>query len=118
LASFSENCFTTPPQLTDPAAAMQLLPMFLLLFTTGLGLAGIAGYLIFGPLSYRQADDRGIEIGSHAFAPSFMRWILSGAFRSTGDPAITGLATPAQILGWCTIIGAVASGLLLLPYAF
>jgi hypothetical protein len=92
--------------------------MFLLLLSTGLGLAGIAGYLIFGPLSYRQAGDRGIEIGGHAFAPAFMRWILSGAFRSTRDPAITGLATPAQILGWCTIVGALASGVLLLPYAF
>jgi hypothetical protein len=92
--------------------------MFLLLLSTGLGLAGIAGYLIFGPLSYRQAGDRGIEIGGHAFAPAFMHWILSGAFRSTRDPAITGLATPAQILGWCTIVGALASGVLLLPYAF
>lgn len=92
--------------------------MFLLLFATGLGLAGIAGYLIFGPLSYRQASDHGIEIGSHAFAPVYMRWILSGAFRTTRDPSITGLATPAQILGWCTIVGAIASALLLAPYAY
>ncbi len=96
---------------------MQLLPMFLLLFFTGLGLAGIAGYLIFGPLSYRQASERGLEIGNHAFSPIFMRWILGGSFRSTRDPAITGLATPAQILGWCTLIGAITSAILLMPYA-
>ena len=97
---------------------MPMLPMFLLLFFTGLGLSGITGYLIFGPLTYRQVRDRGIRIGSHAFAPAFMRWILSGTFRETRDRAITGLATPAQILGWSTIIGAAASGLILLPYAW
>jgi hypothetical protein len=96
---------------------MPLIPMFLLLFFTGLGLAGIAGYLIFGPLSYRQAGDRGIGIGRHAFSPAFMHWILAGRFRLTRDPSITGLATPAQILGWCTVIGAIASAILLVPYA-
>ena len=96
---------------------MSLIPMFLLLFFTGLGLAGIAGYLIFGPLSYRQAGDCGLAVGQHAFSPAFMRWILGGAFRQTADPSITGLATPAQILGWCTIIGGIASIILLIPYA-
>jgi len=89
--------------------------MFLLLFTTGLGITGISGYVIFGPLTYVQARDRGMRIGSHAFAPRFLRWILGGAFRRTGDRAITGLATPAQILGWCCIVGAVSSGIVLLP---
>jgi hypothetical protein len=97
---------------------MPLIPMFLLLFFTGVGLAGIAGYLIFGPLSYRQAGDRGIEIGNHAFSPAFMHWILAGTFRSTRDASITGLATPAQILGWCAVIGTLASAILVAPYAF
>lgn len=89
--------------------------MFLLLFTTGLGITGIAGYIIFGPLSFVQARDRGIRHGAHAFAPGFLHWIVFGGFRATGDRAITGLATPAQILLWCFIIGAVASALVLLP---
>jgi hypothetical protein len=97
---------------------MPLIPMFLLLFFTGLGLAGIAGYLIFGPLSYRQVAERGIAIGGHAFSPGFLRWILAGRFRSTADPSITGLATPAQILGWCTIVGTLISLILVYPYAF
>lgn len=97
---------------------MSLVPMFLLLLTTAVGITGISGYLIFGPLAWVQARDRGMRIGGHAFAPTFMRWILSGAFRATRDRAITGLATPAQILAWCTIVGAITSGLLLLPYAF
>lgn len=89
--------------------------MFLLLFTTGVAVTGISGYLIFGPLSYVQARDRGIRPGLHAFAPGFLRWILSGAFRATGDRSITGLATPAQILAWCFLIGMLATGLTLIP---
>lgn len=96
---------------------MPLVPMFLLLFSTGLAIAGLAGYLIFGPLTYRQSCDHGIRIGGHAFAPSFLRWILGGGFRSTRDPAITGLATPAQLLGWCALAGGVLTGLVLLPYS-
>jgi hypothetical protein len=95
---------------------MQMLPMFLLLFFTGLALAGIAGYLIFGPLSYRQAADRGMRIGAHAFTPTFALWILLGRFRETRDPAITGLATPGQILGWCAVVGGIVSAIMLAPY--
>ncbi len=89
--------------------------MFVLLFTTGLGITGIAGYIIFGPLSYVQARDRGLRPGAHAFAPGFLHWIVFGGFRATGDRAITGLATPAQILCWCFIIGAISSAVVLLP---
>ncbi len=96
---------------------MSLGLMFLLLFSTGLGITGISGYLIFGPLTYRQSCDHGIRVGSHAFAPSFLRWILGGGFRATKDRAITGLATPAQILGWCTLIGGVLSALAMIPLA-
>jgi len=91
--------------------------MFLLLFSTGLAITGISGYLIFGPLTYRQSCDYGVRVGSHAFAPSFLRWILGGAFRQTRNRSITGLATPAQILGWCTVIGLALTGVLLLPYS-
>jgi hypothetical protein len=90
--------------------------MFLLLFSTGLAISGITGYLIFGPLTYRQSCDHGIRVGSHAFAPSFMGWILVGRFRSTRDPSITGLATPAQLLGWCTLIGSLLSAIVLVFY--
>lgn len=95
---------------------MDMLPMFLLLFTTGVAVTGMAGYLIFGPLSYVQARDRGIRLGGHCFTPGFLRWIVVGAFRQTGDRSITGLATPAQILVWCFILGTLGSGVLLLPY--
>lgn len=87
--------------------------MFVLLFTTGLAVTGVAGYLIFGPLAYVQARDRGIRPGTHAFAPGFLGWILLGRFRAGGDRAITGLATPAQLLVWCAIVGAIGSALVL-----
>ena len=96
---------------------MDLVPMFLLL-TVGMAVSGICGYIIFGPLAYVQARDRKLQVGAHAFAPRFLRWIISGAFRATHDRAITGLATPAQILAWCTILGTLGSGLVLLPFAF
>lgn len=97
---------------------MPLIPMFLLLFTTGLAVTGVAGYLIFGPLSYVQARDRGLRHGAHCFAPTYLRWIVGGAFRATRDRAITGLATPAQLLLWCFIVGMVGSGLMLLYMEF
>ena len=95
---------------------MDMLPMFLLLLTTGTAVTGISGYLIFGPLSYVQARDRGIRLGAHCFTPSFLRWILLGTFRATADRALTGPATPAQILAWRGIIGLLGSGVLLAPY--
>ena len=94
---------------------MAMVPMFILLFTTGLAVTGVAGYLIFGPLSYVQARDRGIRPGAHAFAPGFLSWICLGRFRQTRDPAITGLATPAQILVWCAVIGGIGTLLILVP---
>src|SRR5690606_8438480 len=97
---------------------MPLPLMFLLLLFTGLAVSGVAGYLIFGPLTFKQIGDRGMRIGAHPFSPAFLRWIMSGAFRATGDRAITGLATPAQILCWSTVVGAIGSGLVLLPQAW
>ncbi|MFA5683011.1 MAG: hypothetical protein WCZ65_07460 [Lysobacteraceae bacterium] len=90
--------------------------MFLLLLSTGLAITGFTGYVIFGPLTYRQMRDRGLRIGGHAFAPDFLRWILGGGFRATRDSAITGLATPAQILSWCCLVGLLLSGLAMLPF--
>jgi len=88
---------------------MELLPMFLLLLATGAGLSGATGYLIFGPLTYRHLQDRRQTVGGHAFAPSFLGFVLSGRFRSLGDRNLNGLATPAQVLLICTLVGAALS---------
>jgi hypothetical protein len=93
---------------------MGMLPMFLLLLATALGLSGATGYLIFGPLAYRHLQDREQTVGGHAFAPRFLGFLLSGRFRTLGDRNLNGLATPAQVLLICAISGAVLSGLSLL----
>lgn len=93
---------------------MDLLPMFLLLLATGLGLSGATGYLIFGPLTYRHLQDRRQTVGSNAFAPSFLGFLLSGRFRALGDRNLNGLATPAQVLLICALAGAGLSVLSLL----
>jgi hypothetical protein len=95
---------------------MQMITMFLLLLTTGVGLSGITGYLIFGPLAYRHLQDRGALIGLHAFSPAFLSFVLRGQFRSRGDRNLNGLATPAQVLLWSCILGTVGSAILVTLY--
>jgi hypothetical protein len=92
---------------------MDILSMFLLLLVTGIGLSGATGYLIFGPLAYRHLQDRNAAVGAHAFAPSYLAYVLLGRFRAARDRNLDGLATPAQVLLWCSVIGAVGSLLLL-----
>lgn len=89
--------------------------MFVLLLTSAVAIAGISGYVIFGPLTFAQLTDRGRRIGAHAFSPVFLKWILRGEYRGDRDPGISGLATPARILLWCFIAGVVAT-LVLLPF--
>lgn len=93
---------------------MGMLPMFLLLLATGIGLSGITGYLIFGPLAYRHLQDRKRTVGAHAFAPSFLAYVLGGRFRALSDRNLNGLATPAQVLLICSIAGALGAVLILL----
>lgn len=93
---------------------MDILSMFLLLLATGIGLSGATGYLIFGPLAYRHLQDRSAAVGAHAFAPTYLAYVFLGRFRARGDRNLNGLATPAQVLLWCGIIGALGSALLLL----
>jgi hypothetical protein len=92
---------------------MDILSMFLLLLVTGIGLSGATGYLIFGPLAYRHLQDRNAAVGGHAFAPSYLAYVLLGRFRAARDRNLNGLATPAQLLLWCSVIGAAGSLLLL-----
>lgn len=93
---------------------MDILSMFLLLLVTGIGLSGATGYLIFGPLAYRHLQDRKATVGAHAFAPAYLAYVFRGRFRALGDRNLNGLATPAQVLLWCSLIGAGGSALLLL----
>jgi hypothetical protein len=91
--------------------------MFLLLLATGVGLSGATGYLIFGPLTFRHLRDRNATVGANSFSPTFLGWVLRGGFRKLRDANLNGLATPAQVLLWCCLLGVIGSGLLLTPAA-
>lgn len=93
---------------------MGVMAMFMLLLAVGVGLSGATGYLIFGPLAYRHLQDRKATVGAHAFAPSYIAYLLRGGFRAHGDRNLNGLATPAQVLLYCAIFGGVSAVALLI----
>jgi hypothetical protein len=96
---------------------MSLLVMFTLLLGTALATSGLTGWLIFGPLSYKHVAERhpNANAGNSALSPRFITWLASGRFRALRDPRLNGLATPAQVLSWCLVIGLVMTGIALLP---
>ena len=92
---------------------MGVMAMFMLLLAVGIALSGATGYLIFGPLAYRHLQDRKAAVGAHAFAPSYLAYLMRGEFRARADRNLNGLATPAQVLLYCTLLGAGAAVILL-----
>jgi hypothetical protein len=81
--------------------------MFVLLIFIALATAGLTGYVIFAPLTWRHLQDRGrsAEAGGSPVTPGGLIWLLRGGFVPMRDPGLNGLARPAQILGWCLVIG-------------
>jgi hypothetical protein len=65
--------------------------MILLLLSLAVWTAGLTGWLIFGPLTYRHLQDRDQHHGKGGwfFSPTFFCWVL--------------------MLGWCMLVGGVAS---------
>ena len=85
---------------------------FVLLVGLALATAGLTGYLIFGPLTYRHLEDREATVGGSFVAPAFLRWLLvARGWRESRDRNLRGLAAPAYILGWCLVVGAVLTAL-------
>ena len=88
---------------------MQAAAMIVLLTSLAFATAGISGYLIFGPLAARHLRERhpaAASVGG-AFSPGFFGFLLRGRYRALGDPSLSGLATPARLLGYSTIAGLV-----------
>lgn len=84
--------------------------MFVLLTFIALATAGLTGYAIFAPLTWRHLLDRGLaEQAGSPISPRGMVWLLRGGFAGIDDRNLRGLARPAQILGWCLVIGLVGS---------
>lgn len=76
-----------------------------LLSALGLAIAGLSGYAIFGPLSYRHMLDRQRTVGESAFDPVFLRWVLMGRYRYHADAMLTKLAIPARWLLVACLLG-------------
>lgn len=93
--------------------------MILLLSGLAVWTAGLTGYLIFGPLTYRhlQDHDEHVDKGGWFLAPRFIAWVLLRRWATSGDANLRGLAAPAMVLGWCLVVGGIVSivALLLQP---
>jgi len=81
--------------------------MFVLLLFIALATAGLTGYVIFAPLTWRHLLDRGWaeRSGGSPITPGGLWWLLMGRFDQFGDRSLNGLGRPAQVLGWCLVIG-------------
>jgi hypothetical protein len=81
--------------------------LLFLLSSMALAIAGLSGYAIFGPLSYRHMQDRRTAVGDSAFDWVFLRWILAGRYRYHADPILPKLAIPARWLLVTCLLGTV-----------
>jgi hypothetical protein len=81
--------------------------MFVLLVFIALATAGLTGYVIFAPLTWRHLLDRGwaAQADGSPITPGGLWWLLRGRFAQFNDRGLNGLGRPAQILGWCLVIG-------------
>jgi hypothetical protein len=96
--------------------ATDLVLFFALLFVAT-AIAGATAFVIFWPLTLVHVRDRHPQIkaqlGDGAFLnPVALRWLLSGGYRATPDPSLSGLATPARIALLVIIGGLSMAGLL------
>lgn len=79
--------------------------LLLLLCSLATIILGLTGYVIFAPLTYRHLMDRQGTVGSNAFGPEFVWWLLRGGFRERRDANLSGLATPARIMAIIILTG-------------
>ena len=78
------------------------LVLFLALLFVAVAIGGATAFVIFWPLALVHVRDRHPEVaarlGGGAFLkPSALGWLLRGGYYETGDPRLSGLATPARI---------------------
>ena len=91
--------------------------LFFALCSLALAIAGACAFVIFWPLALVALRDRHPDLrarlGDGAFlAPGALRWLLSGDYRATRDPAFTGLATPAMLSLLVILLGLASAGVL------
>lgn len=95
--------------------------MFLALTTLAVAISGALAFALFWPMTLVHLRDRHADVlrgfGSFAFAsPAGLRWLLGARYRALSDRSLDGLATPARLALWCTILALALSGLLWLIY--
>lgn len=91
--------------------------LFFALVFVAVAIAGTSAFAIFWPLALVHVRDRHPDIrarlGEGAFLkPSALWWLLSGGYRATPDPALSGLATPARLSLAMILLGLALAGLL------
>ena len=91
--------------------------LFFALLFVALAIAGFTAFVIFWPLTLVHVRDRHAAIASGFGAGAFLKpeallWLLSGRYRETHDPGLTGLATPARLSLLTIIAGLACAGLL------
>ena len=91
--------------------------LFFALLFFAVAIAGFCAFVIFWPLTLVHVRDRhaaiATEFGGGAFLkPVALGWLLSGRYRTTRDPSLTGLATPARISLLTIFFGLACAGLL------
>lgn len=91
--------------------------LFFALCFVGVAIAGLSAFAIFWPLTLIHVRDRHAasehDFGEGAFMkPAALGWLLSGRYRGSRDPSLTGLATPARV-ALITIFTGLGASLLL-----
>ncbi|MFT3762209.1 MAG: hypothetical protein QM761_06275 [Pseudoxanthomonas sp.] len=91
--------------------------LFLALCFVATAIAGFCAFVIFWPLTLVHVRDRHSALseafGAGAFLkPEALRWLLSGRYRETRDPSLTGLATPARLSLLTIFFGLIMAALL------
>ena len=75
--------------------------LFFALCFVAMAIAGFCAFVIFWPLTLVHVRDRHQAIATRFGEGAFLKgealgWLLSGRYRETRDPSLTGLATPAR----------------------
>lgn len=91
--------------------------LFFALLFVAFAIAGATAFVIFWPLALVHVRDRhpdvAAKLGDGAFLkPGALGWLLRGGYYETGDPRLSGLATPARISLLVILAGLGMAGLL------
>lgn len=91
--------------------------LFFSLVFLSMAIAGATAFVIFWPLTLVHVRDRHpalkAQLGDGAFLrPAALVWLLTGGYRATPDPGLSGLATPARIALIVILSGLTLAGVL------